>query len=312
MLRAERLGYLMLDVENMERSVEFWTRAANLEVSDERNGRVYLRGGMQHHWIVLQEAEKRGLARVGIEVAQRADLDAMEQQLRDDGIAVESGDGLESDRVLRYVRFNDPSGNPLELYCDMVTMPTPPAPRYAEVLDIQHIVLLVRNAPEAVQFYNKYIGMRVSDWIEQNSAFMNFRNGWHHGIGVGSGGFGNMTRTSGLSHVCFQPPDLDNVMRIRAVVHKLDLPITMDLLRHGPSGSVGFYFAGEDTVVEFSYGARNYPPDLEYKPRILPMGRETLDQWQAPLAALDKVDQEELELVEALREQARLALPPAR
>jgi catechol-2,3-dioxygenase len=315
MLRAERLGYLLLNVEDLERSVEFWTRAVNLEVSEERNGRVYLRGGLQHHWIVLQEAPERGLARVGIEVAQRADLDAMEQNLRDAGIAVESGDGLESDRVLRYVRFNDPSGNPLELYCDMITMPTPPNPRYTELLDIQHIVLLTRNPVEAAEFYNKFIGLRVSDWIEQNTAFMNFRNGWHHGIGVG-GGRGNVGRhvseLSGLSHVCFQPPDLDSVMKLRAVVHKLDLPVTRDLIRHGPSGSVGFYFGGEDTVVEFSYGARNYPPDLEYKPRILPVSRETGDVWQAPLAALDRVDEQELQLVEAIKEQARLALPSGR
>ena len=137
-------------------------------------------------------------------------------------------------------------------------------------------------------------------------AFMHFRNGWHHGIGVSTSPRGD----NGLSHVCFQPPDLDSVMSARALVQKLKLPITRDVIRHGPSGSVGFYFGGEDTVVEFSYGTRNYPPDLEYRTRTLPASRETGDQWQA--GALQEIDAEEIKLVETLQEEARLALPQGR
>lgn len=297
MLKAERLGYVMLNVVNLERSTEFFTKAVNLEVSEQRDGKVFLRGGMQHHWIVLQQAETPGLARIGIEVTDRQTLDAMEERLREHGVAVESGDGLATDRVDRYVRFQDPSGNPLELYCDMVTMPTPPRPRRVHLLDIQHVVLYVHDTLVAADFYTGLLGMRVSDWLERMTAFMHFRNGWHHGIGVSKRGVNSW----GLNHICFQPPDLDNVMRARAAVQKLKLPITQDLIRHGPSGSIGFYFAGEDTVIEFSYGARNYPEDLEYKPRILPLSRETLDQWQAGLEELDDIEEK---LVEELRERA--------
>jgi catechol-2,3-dioxygenase len=301
-IQPERLGYILLNVENLERSVEFWTRAVHLEVSDYRNGKVFLRGGMQHHWIALQQAGEAGLGRVGIEMQSREDLDTLEQRLRDAGIDVDSGDGLDNDRVDRYVRFNDPSGNPIELYTDMITMATPPHPQRVELLEVQHIVLNVGSPVEAAEFYTKTLGLKLSDWIERRFAFMHFRNGWHHGIGVANlNGLGK-----GLNHICFQPPDLDAVMSARSLIQKLKVPITRDVIKHGPSGSIGFYFGGEDAVVEFSYGARNYPPDYDYKPRILPQTRETGDQWEA--AMLQEVDAEEIRLVETLREEA-LALP---
>jgi len=296
----ERLGYISLDVTNLERSTEFFCKAVNLEISAQTSEKVYLRGGMQHHWIVLQQAETAGLARVGMEVLDRAELDAIEERLREKGVAVESGDGLASDRVDRYVRFSDPSGNPLELYHDMITMPTPPRARRVDLLDIQHLVLSVRDSQEAYDFYTGVVGLNISDWLERSTAFMHFKNGWHHGIGISKRGLtGN-----GLNHICFQPPDLDNVMRARAAVHKMKLPITQDILRHGPSGSVGFYFAGEDTVIEFSYGARNYSVERDFPRRILPISPVTIDQWQT---GLEEYDDMEEKIVEEMRELAGIA-----
>jgi catechol 2,3-dioxygenase-like lactoylglutathione lyase family enzyme len=235
-----------------------------------------------------------------MEVPDRAELDAIEQRLREHGVAVESGDGLASDRVDRYVRFSDPSGNPLELYNNMITMPTPPRARRVDLLDIQHVVLYQRDAQEAYDFYTNVVGLSLSDWLERMTAFMHFKNGWHHGIGVSKRG----ANGQGLNHICFQPPDLDNVMRARAAVHKMKLPITQDILRHGPSGSVGFYSAGEDTVIEFSYGARNYAVERDFPRRILPISPITIDQWQT---GLEEYDDMEEKIVEEMRELAGIA-----
>jgi catechol 2,3-dioxygenase-like lactoylglutathione lyase family enzyme len=289
MLSADRLGYLFLNVADIERSTDFFVKACHMEVSERKDGRIYLRGGLNHHWLVLQQTDRPGLERVGIEVADRPTLDAFEEQLRSKGILYEAGDGLESDRVLRYLRFSDPSGNPLELYTDMVSMPSPPKPKLVSFLDIQHIVLSVHDFEAAHDFYTNVLGMVVSDYFEQTTAFMHFRNGWHHGIGISSGS----GRTNGLNHVCFQPDDLDITMRARAAVKKLGLKITSDLLKHGPSGSIGFYFQGPDTVVEFSYGARNYAENEVFKPRILPRS-VGVDVWQHGL--------EDLELARPLQE----------
>jgi len=278
-LCPQRLGYVHLRVKNLDESLAFWTRAVPLEVSARLGERVYLRGGMQHHWIVLEQAADPGLERVALEVESRSELDAFEARLGALGVAVQAGDGLETDRVERYLRFADPAGNPLELYCDMVTMPTPPTQRTVQLLDIQHVVLGASDVRASAAFYRDVVGLRESDWVERDVCFLHMKNGWHHGIGVGGlGGSG-----SGLNHVCFQPPGLDDVMRARAIVRKLGYPITMDLLRHAPSTSVGFYFAGPDTVAEMSFGARQFAEDAPPKPRVLARGLDTLDMWQQGL-----------------------------
>jgi catechol 2,3-dioxygenase-like lactoylglutathione lyase family enzyme len=280
-------------VKDLERSVDFYTKAVHLEVSERKDGRVYLRGGLEHHWLVIQEKpEAPLLERVGIEVKDAETMDAYEEKLTEAGVHFEAGNGLESDRVLRYIRLFDPSGNPLELYCDMVTMPSLPKPHIVHFEDIQHIVLLVHDFNIAHEFYTKVLGMRVSDYFEQGTAFMHFRNGWHHGIGIGSGRSGMQ---NGLSHICFLPQDLDMTMRGRAAVKRMGLKITSDLLKHGPSGSIGFYFDGPDVNIEFSYGARQFGENEVYKPRVLPRS-PGVDVWQHGL--------EDLELSRPLQEAA--------
>lgn len=278
-LRPQRLGYIFLRVTDLQASVAFWTNAVQLEISEQRGNRVYLRGGMQHHWIVLEEAAEAGLERVGIEVADLETLTAMEHALGQAGVGVESGSALNEDAVLHYLRFQDPAGNPLELYCDMVSMATPPKPVSVTLLDIQHCVLAVGNIREAEEFYTQLLGMRISDWMGEEMFFAHFANGWHHGLGIGQ----MPDQAQGLHHICFQPPDLDNVMRARARVRKLGYEITLDILRHGPSGSVGFYFLGPDCVTEMSYGARHFGIEEDFRPRRLARSAETIDVWQTGL-----------------------------
>jgi catechol 2,3-dioxygenase-like lactoylglutathione lyase family enzyme len=289
--RADRLGYVELNVGDLDKSLAFWTNVAQLEVSDRQGDRVFLRGGMQHHWIVLQPAQDApSMARLGIEVASRPELDEIERRLRSAGVEIEAGDGLRSDYVDRYVRFNDPAGNPIELYHDMVTMATPPQPTNVDIWDIQHVVIGQKELLAAESFYTDLLGMRISDRIDRGVTFMHFRNGWHHGIGIG------MMGGPALQHICFQPADLDNTMRVRARVMAAKLPITRDLLKHGPSGSVGFYFQGPDTVVEYSFGARHFAEDEAFKPRRLPMNRDTVDVYQTGLG------DNEMDIVQQLKQ----------
>ncbi|MEL0081466.1 MAG: VOC family protein [Gammaproteobacteria bacterium] len=291
-LRAERLGYVALTVSDLDKSLAFWRDAVQLEISEKRDDKVFLRGGMQHHWITLQQAAEPGLQRVGIEVSSPETLEALERRLTGAGVVVEPGTGLNESRILHAIRFNDPAGNPLELYCDMVSMATPPRPISVTLLDIQHCVMAVDNVAEAADFYTGLLGMRVSDWIGDSMFFAHFRNGWHHGLGLGK----MPDQPRGLHHICFQPPDLDNVMRGRARVRKLGYEITLDILRHGPSGSVGFYFIGPDDVVaEMSYGARQCGEDEQFRPRQLAMSPETIDVWQTGLS------DSELSIIEELR-----------
>ena len=91
-----RLGYVHLRVKDLDESLAFWTHAVPLEVSARLDGRVYLRGGLEHHWLVLEPSADPGLERVALEVESRAELDAFEARLKALGVAFEAGDGLDT------------------------------------------------------------------------------------------------------------------------------------------------------------------------------------------------------------------------
>ncbi|HXG35727.1 MAG TPA: VOC family protein, partial [Dehalococcoidia bacterium] len=98
-MQPQRLGYVVLNVTDVESTSQFFIKAVNLEISNRLNEKVFLRGGIQHHWIVLQHAAKPGLGRVAMEMADRDELEAVAQRLRERGVEVESGPGFDTERI---------------------------------------------------------------------------------------------------------------------------------------------------------------------------------------------------------------------
>jgi 2,3-dihydroxy-p-cumate/2,3-dihydroxybenzoate 3,4-dioxygenase len=295
-IAPQRLGYVMLDVTDLDRSTKFFTNVVHLHISERQGDRVFLRGGTHHHWIVLRQAAIPALARIAMQVESAEHLELLKRRLRDCGTECEEGEGMASDRVARYLRFRDPSGTPLELYVGMAEFNERPPPGHVDVVDIQHVVLFQKDVLSGYRFYTDVLGLGLSDWIEERTAFLHFRNGWHHGIGV----TGPLPDSQfGLDHICFSVPDLNNVMRARALVQRFNVPITSDLLKHAASGSTSFYFAGEDSIVEFAFGSSNFATDPTLKPRNLKARPDTVNVW---LAGLDDV--EPIEVTERMRQRA--------
>src|SRR5581483_11692821 len=285
MVRPYRLGYIMLDTPDLEAATRFWTNIWALEVSERTDNRVYLRGGLQHHWVVLQKAETPRLARWSMECSTVAELEELGDNLSRAGIRVESGDGYQTDRIGQYLRFQDPSGNPLELYVGMPTMAIPQGGRPFPILDIQHSVLYIEHLPTNFDFYHNVLGMGLSERLANAIAFVHMGNGWHHGVGLGHG-----PAKQGMNHICFHAPNLEATMRLRERALRAGHTISMDFLKHAPSTSEGFYFVGHDGVVtEFSYGSRNMN-DAGEQVRYMDARPNTLDMWKSWLLGPDELD----------------------
>ncbi|MBF6567881.1 MAG: VOC family protein [Candidatus Binataceae bacterium] len=280
MLQPRQLGYLALDVADLESSVRFYQDVVHLDVTEEREGCAYLTGGIQHHWLVLRQSTTPGVNRVAFEMENERDLEAMEKRLKAAGVEVErAGSGtLGRERVDQYIRFRDPDGIMIELFTDMVTMPM--APTYAHRVHMSkllHTVLLEKDASKSVPFYTDLLGFQISDWVERTAAFMRCGDKYHHSIGVfGTGG----TRTQ-VDHMCILVPTLDDLMRARANVMALNVPFRNDLLKHAPSGSIAIYFRDEanNLTVEYCW-EHGQILDEAHRPRVLPAMPETLDMWR--------------------------------
>jgi len=127
MIQARKLGHIVLKVRDARKSRDFYTRTLGLQVAHEdlAHGAVFLSFGTQHHDLALfqlatgepPEGKQPGLHHTAWQLGSFAELQAAYHELRELGIPVDS---TVEHNVTRSVYFQDPDGNRVELYCDMV------------------------------------------------------------------------------------------------------------------------------------------------------------------------------------------------
>jgi catechol 2,3-dioxygenase len=131
-----RIGHVHLKVADIERALGFWRDVLGFEVTQQREGAVFLSAGGYHHHIALNTWESKdgappapgttGLYHVAILYPDRAELaDALRRLVRA-GIKIT---GASDHGVSEAIYLNDPDGNGVELYRDK---PKEQWPRTAE------------------------------------------------------------------------------------------------------------------------------------------------------------------------------------
>ena len=72
--RYRKLGYVALNVTDLDRSVAFYRDVVGLDIMARDNGAAFLRCGPQHHDIILYQAAEPGVKRIGWELESDDDL----------------------------------------------------------------------------------------------------------------------------------------------------------------------------------------------------------------------------------------------
>jgi catechol-2,3-dioxygenase len=124
MIKAGRLGHLVMNVSNLKDSIAFYKRVAGLEViSEDAERRIaFLSLGEQHHDIALVEratgaqpdADQPGLVHMAWRLADFSELQAAHAELVDAGIKLEPI----QHNITNSLYMRDPDGHVVELYCD--------------------------------------------------------------------------------------------------------------------------------------------------------------------------------------------------
>jgi 2,3-dihydroxy-p-cumate/2,3-dihydroxybenzoate 3,4-dioxygenase len=270
------LGYVALTVPEIDRSLDFYRRIAHLKVSERGTKKAFLTGGINHHWLRLEETGGSSLSRLGFEVKDRAALDEIANRLDARGVPWKSVDDLAGDRVSDAIRFTDPDGFEIELFTDMVSLPVP-MDTFLNMDRVLHSVWLAADPTGSGRFYSDVLGFKESDWIERAMVFMRAGNRYHHTIGIAR----DTARLGQLDHFCILVDDLDDVMRARNVALRSGAKLRQDVVRHAASGSMSTYIIDpmNDIAVEFCTNHRQID-DEGYRARILPAQATTLDLWQ--------------------------------
>ncbi len=124
MIKAARLGHVVLNVSNLEAALEFYGRAVGLEVVSKDAGRkiAFMSLGEQHHDLALVEratgarpaADQPGLVHMAWRLDDFAALRAAHAELTEAGIELDPV----QHNITNSLYMRDPDGHVVELYCD--------------------------------------------------------------------------------------------------------------------------------------------------------------------------------------------------
>lgn len=127
-IKVNKLGHLVYEVSDMERSIRFWTEVMGFQETDRNEiGMVFLRCGADHHAIGLKPGrEKTGremkaglqVEHLALEVGNVDTLLKAKEYLKQNNIPIVF-EGRKGAGCNLAINFLDPDGYEFEIYCDM-------------------------------------------------------------------------------------------------------------------------------------------------------------------------------------------------
>ncbi|MER6956180.1 VOC family protein [Streptomyces sp. NPDC000618] len=249
MITLTDIVYVRSGAADLEKATRFATEVVGLQQVDTGEpGVAHLRADRRHHSLALVEGPS-GVIASAFTVADDEALALAEPELEQRGLRVARGDAdaARSRHVTRFIAFDDPCGNRVELVTGQETMAEPvrltrPS---SGISEFGHMCFDAPDVREAHRFWSTTFNARVSCWIGDNACLM--RN-W------------NFLRDNGVD-------------------------IVMGPGKHPTSGSVFLYFRGPEGIT-YEYATGGLPVDeATWVVRTFDSARSaSLDMWQGPVS----------------------------
>ncbi|MDQ1002215.1 2,3-dihydroxy-p-cumate/2,3-dihydroxybenzoate 3,4-dioxygenase [Neobacillus niacini] len=279
MIRYKKLGYVALNVTDIEKSAQFYEEVVGLQLVERvENGPVFFRCSRDHHNIVLYSGDEPGLRRIGLEVEDPEQLDIAYNYLKEQGLDpieldVKERRELKQDRTFR---IEDPVvGVTYEFYSDITQVAEEFKPTVTNIARLGHVVLNVVEFDEVLKFMTETLNFKQSDRVGERVVFLRcFPNPYHHSFAIGR------SNKNSLHHVNFMVTDIDDVGKARNRLNNYETPIVFGPGKHDPSGSIFLYFLDPDEMtLEYSFGMEEFPEEKHRKARLLDNSLPIIDTW---------------------------------
>jgi 2,3-dihydroxy-p-cumate/2,3-dihydroxybenzoate 3,4-dioxygenase len=278
MFRYKKLGYVALNVSDVQKSTEFYHNMVGLKlVEQNKNGVSFFRCSNDHHNVVLYPSNEPGLKRVGFQVENEEQLEIAFEHFTKQGLnPVEvSKEELEELRQGRSFRIVEPNtGLQMEYYSQMMHIIRDYNPQLTKIQRLGHVVLNVVEQDKALEFFIKVLNFRISDTLGENAWLRCFPNPLHHSFAL------IKNSENKLHHVNFMVTDIDDIGIAKTRITNNGVTTVFGPGRHEPSQSIFFYFLDPDGMtMEYSFGMEEFPEGSAREARMLEPGPMTLDRW---------------------------------
>jgi 3,4-dihydroxy-9,10-secoandrosta-1,3,5(10)-triene-9,17-dione 4,5-dioxygenase len=253
------LGYLRIESTDVAAWREFGVRVLGMvEGRGPDAGALYLRMDDFPARLVILPGERDRLLASGWEVAGAADLAETGRALDRAGVAVKTATSQElaERRVGQMLRFDDPSGNALEVFSGAALEHRPAVSPYGNrfitgLLGMGHAVLPVSDGEASLRFYTDVLGFRLRDSMRMAPELFGQPAGgpplWlrflgcnprHHSLALAP-----FPAPAGIVHLMIEVASLDDVGRAMDRCARRGARLSATLGRHANDLMVSFYVA---------------------------------------------------------------------
>ncbi|WP_434444971.1 iron-dependent extradiol dioxygenase HsaC [Lentzea sp. E54] len=251
------LGYLRIEATDMVRWREFGLKVLGMvEGKGSAEGALYLRMDDFPARLVIVPGDADRLQASGWEAATEAELEEVAKRLASAGVAYVEGsaEDLAERRVNGLIRFEDPSGNTLEVFhgaaLEHRRVVSPYGHRFVtEEQGLGHVVLSTSDDEAALHFYRDVLGFRLRDSMrlppqfvgrpaDGPPAWLRFFgcNPRHHSLA-----FLPMPTPSGIVHLMVEVENTDDVGLTLDRAMRRKVPMSATLGRHVNDLMLSFY-----------------------------------------------------------------------
>jgi len=268
------IRYVRLGTRDLATAARYATSILGLEEARRTEPAVYFRSDSRDHTLVYFDGDPSDHT-TAFDVTDAAALDAAAAEIDAQHLRVRHGTHAECEerRVERFIHFDDPSGNGIDLVvgADDAGKPFAPA-RDAGITGFSHIGLRTTDPARDEAFWTRVCSARVSDRI--GAAPLLRIDAVHHKIALFP------SAHAGVQHINHQVAGIDDVMRAYYFLRERNVRIVFGPGRHPTSSAIFLYYEGPDGMIyEYSTGVRTIDDETTYQPRQFPFAPASFCMW---------------------------------
>lgn len=260
-----RVHHATLRVRDLEEARERWARLHGLSDAGGSDERALLRCAYEDFCLELRGGPDPGVEHVAYELRSGIDLAAARSRIERAG---ERAEEVEVPVRGRGLRLGDPDGNAIVLVERVIPADRrPPVARFTEELPayhprrLQHFNYLTADAPRAAEWYERVLGLGVSDWIGEGAVWMHADRD-HHVVAFLDKGYTH------IHHLAFELTDWGEIRVALDHLAQHRRPIAWGPGRHTMAQNLFAYcrMSEEELFVELYCDMEQLEPDHE--PRV--------------------------------------------
>jgi catechol 2,3-dioxygenase-like lactoylglutathione lyase family enzyme len=251
--------HVAIRVTDLEDALRTATTIMGLREVERTAEWVFLTHGTEHHSLQLAVGPMPGLDHVGLLAADEDALAEIGRLVSQDGLVVLSDTPLDSAGVETGIAFVGPEGFVFEVIAGMQKGQPPYAATGVRPRRFGHVNFYAREPGELVEFFQRVLGFRVSDYVGPG-AFLRC-NADHHGVGIGP------ADRSRLHHIAWEVESIAELARLGDALDDAGRHLLWGPVRHGVGRNIAAYFLGFDgLVVEYYADMQRIDDEAGFEP----------------------------------------------